>query len=105
MQPELTSDALNRVSRLAACGQALLEILATVPATPVETGGPAEAAMLQHHLGASGKFREARQICSELKAQGFVVTPGEQIYVDPTVVPALLSTSRSQSTPAAGWEV
>ena len=29
----------------------------------------AEANVLQHHLGISAKFREARQLCSELKSE------------------------------------
>ncbi|CAK9057934.1 DNA helicase, partial [Durusdinium trenchii] len=92
--PDVTGDAMRRLGRLSACGQALQEILATIPPTPLETGGQAEANVLQHHLGCSGRFREALQICAELKTEGFVVTPGDKIYLDPSVVPALLSTRK-----------
>eukprot|EP00913_Durusdinium_trenchii_P034081 g31900.t1 len=98
--PDVTGDAMRRLGRLSACGQALQEILATIPPTPLETGGQAEANVLQHHLGCSGRFREALQICAELKterasaADGPFVTPGDKIYLDPSVVPALLSTRK-----------
>eukprot|EP00438_Fugacium_kawagutii_P013570 Skav234774 [mRNA] locus=scaffold2396:351327:351851:- [translate_table: standard] len=99
--PDVTGSALSRVSRLAACGQALEDLLGTVPPSALETGGQAEANVLQHHLGISGKLREARQICNELKAEGFVVAPGDKIYVDPGVVPTLLATRREDPLQAA----
>lgn len=99
--PDVTGSALSRVSRLAACGQALEDLLGTVPPSALETGGQAEANVLQHHLGISGKLREARQICNELKSEGFVVAPGDKIYVDPGVVPTLLATRRDDPKAAA----
>ena len=39
------------------------------PWPPVPGSLQAEANVLQHHLGLSAKFREARQLCNELKAE------------------------------------
>ncbi|CAE8622293.1 unnamed protein product [Polarella glacialis] len=89
--PAGSSQAVSLASHLAACSQALKGILATIPPTPLSSGGEAENAMLRHHLGACGKFREARQVCAALKQEHFVVIPGDKIYVDPSVVPTLLS--------------
>mmetsp|Transcript_53561 Transcript_53561/g.100391 ORF Transcript_53561/g.100391 Transcript_53561/m.100391 type:complete len:165 (-) Transcript_53561:14-508(-) len=89
--------ALALTERLASCGEALLEILATIPPTPSVPGGQAEAAMLRHHLSACGQFRQARKLCQDLKTEPYVVTPADKIYVNPSVVPLLLST-RTQTT-------
>ncbi|CAE7406404.1 MCM7, partial [Symbiodinium pilosum] len=92
--------ALSLVARIAACGEALQEILATIPPTPSVPGGQAEAALLRHHLGACARLREARQICQDLKTEQFAVVPGEKIYMNPGVVPLLLSTRPQQPTEA-----
>jgi len=80
------------VDRLGGCAQALTPILSRLPPTPLAPGGEAEAALLRHHLGASGKLREARFASASLRRTPYIIAPGEKIYMDPTVVPTLLST-------------
>lgn len=86
------SQTLELVGRIGGSLQALVAMIARLPPTPLAPGGEAEAALLRHHLSACGKLREAQSISTSLLQRPFVVAPGEKIYMDPTVVPTLLST-------------
>eukprot|EP00933_Yihiella_yeosuensis_P004181 TRINITY_DN10839_c0_g10_i1.p1 TRINITY_DN10839_c0_g10~~TRINITY_DN10839_c0_g10_i1.p1 ORF type:complete len:187 (-),score=28.59 TRINITY_DN10839_c0_g10_i1:65-625(-) len=92
--------SLRLVNQVGSCGRALAELLTTLPTTPRGPGGEDEAVMIRSHLAACGKLREAKFAISELRKEQCAVTPSDKIYVDPTVVPTLLSTR----LPPAVWQ-
>lgn len=95
------TSTLELVGRIGGSLQSLVAMVSRLPPTPLAPGGEAEAALLRHHLSACGKLREAQSIGSSLLQRPFVVAPGEKIYMDPTVVPTLLSTRANSSNAAA----
>merc|ERR1719265_2925176 len=95
------TSTLELVGRIGGSLQSLVAMVSRLPPTPLAPGGEAEAALLRHHLSACGKLREAQSIGSSLLQRPFVVAPGEKIYMDPTVVPTLLSTRANSSNAVA----
>lgn len=84
--------SLDLVDRLGGVVRALATNVSTLPSTPRLPGGEAEAALLQHHMGCCAKLQETRRVVEMVQRVPVVVAPGGAIYMNPTAVPALLST-------------